>query len=149
MSLGVVSCFWLMCAKDICYLFMYIHAWFENMVHHLGVFIMKLLKWKTNGKPQQIPRKSQKESQFSLPCGNIHLPEWHYILVEFEMCVHRSTPLYARHGFYIVYLSVVSVSISKYVPDTYFINQILNTYYQGLTHKNCIKLHQFKGFFLC
>lgn len=90
-------------------------AWFENMVHHLGVFIMKLLKWKTNGKPQQIPRKSQKESQFSLPCGNIHLPEWHYILVEFEMCVHRSTLLYARHGFYIVYLSVVSVSIYIYI----------------------------------
>ena len=37
-------------------------------------------------------------------------------LVEFEIFLHRSTLLYAHDGFYTVYLSDVSVSLSKYVP---------------------------------
>ena len=65
MSLGVVSWFWLMCVKDICNLFIYIYIYMHGLkiwCYHIRVFIMKLLKWKTNGNSQKIPRKSQKES---------------------------------------------------------------------------------------
>ena len=147
MSLGVVSCFWLMCVKDICNFYIYIY------MHGLKIWctILACSSWNFwSGRLMAILKKIQGNPQKS-PSFHFHVETYTFrndtTLVEFEMCVHRSTLLYAHHGFYIVYLSIVSVSIYIYI-------QICPWY---IFHKSDLKyllprfdtqkLHQFNVFF--